>query len=421
MSGLTSFSENFSAKCAKHRRKLTARSCRGQKPNSNDSATATQWGGVENILIMRMDAIGDMVLTSGFIREVRVNFPHAYITLVAESLTYSMVEFCPYVNEVLAFDRKKSLPGNLIDDLEAIALFCRQHFWQKKISLAFSPKTGAWKIPALWMMWLSGARERIGYGLKNYRERSDNVPVKVNDLDRFLLTKNPILPHEGLIPDIEKYFYLLTLGGLKIRDMQPEIFYTATDFYRAGEYLSKLPDSCKKISLGIGASKLNKKYPVQMLVVALNELAKRNFAFVIIGGKSELDDADYLEQNLPQGRVLNLVGKTTLRETEAVIARTNFFIGTDTGVMHMAVAAKVPLIAINCVAKELDALFPSNQFTNFPPNTKKAIILRPAHRLGDCATLPPVYGGCHHKEAHCITQITPQEIVDGFEQLERMT
>ena len=32
-------------------------------------------GGIENILIARLDAIGDMIVTSGFIREVRKNFP----------------------------------------------------------------------------------------------------------------------------------------------------------------------------------------------------------------------------------------------------------------------------------------------------------------------------------------------------------
>lgn len=69
-----------------------------------------------------MDAIGDMVLTSGFIREVRANFPHARITLVTEPLTYSMVELCPYVNEVLIFDRK-TLAGNLPDVFEKIAVF----------------------------------------------------------------------------------------------------------------------------------------------------------------------------------------------------------------------------------------------------------------------------------------------------------
>ena len=62
--------------------------------------------GVENILIVRIDAIGDMIVTSGFIREVRANFPHARMTLVVSPLVYPLVELCPYVNEVLSFDLK---------------------------------------------------------------------------------------------------------------------------------------------------------------------------------------------------------------------------------------------------------------------------------------------------------------------------
>ena len=72
------------------------------------------------------------------------------------------------------------------------------------------------------------------------------------------------------------------------------------------------------------------------------EHTKGKVRFVIIGGKTEVDDAAFLEKNLPSGKVLNLAGKTTLRETEAVITLADYYIGHDTGVLHMAAAAKVP-------------------------------------------------------------------------------
>ena len=50
---------------------------------------------VENILVVRTDEIGDMILTSGFVRELRKNFPHARITLICAPLTYPTVELCP--------------------------------------------------------------------------------------------------------------------------------------------------------------------------------------------------------------------------------------------------------------------------------------------------------------------------------------
>ncbi|MBR2734349.1 MAG: hypothetical protein IKD80_08940 [Selenomonadaceae bacterium] len=88
--------------------------------------------GVENVLVVRFDAIGDMILTSGFIREVRANFPKAHITLVVRPLIFSLVEYCPYVNEVLGFDRK-IFRKDLVDIMEQIVVFCREHLWQKKI------------------------------------------------------------------------------------------------------------------------------------------------------------------------------------------------------------------------------------------------------------------------------------------------
>lgn len=118
--------------------------------------------GVENILIVRLDAIGDIILTSGFIREVRKNFPQAHITLIVTPLVVPMVEFCPYVNEVIALDRKP-LFGNFVETLERIAVFCRDNLWRKKFSIAFSPRWDFDTLPALLTAWLSGARERIGY------------------------------------------------------------------------------------------------------------------------------------------------------------------------------------------------------------------------------------------------------------------
>lgn len=97
--------------------------------------------GVENILVVRLDAIGDMILTSGFLRELRRNFPRAHITLICAPLTYPIVELCPYVNEVLTFDRN-SLDSDFPQMFEKIATFCRKNLWRKKFSLAFSPQWG---------------------------------------------------------------------------------------------------------------------------------------------------------------------------------------------------------------------------------------------------------------------------------------
>lgn len=376
-------------------------------------------GDIENILIVRLDAIGDMVLTSGFIREVRANFPRARITLVVSSLVFPIVELCPYVNEVLIFDIKY-LDRNFPVMLERLAVFCRANLWQKKFSIAFSPQCGGDNFPGILMTWLSGARERIGYDTDPHKIFF-NAPAATATIGNFLFSKM-IKPVKTIISQVEKHFYVLLTAGYKVHQAHMELFYGATDIQRAKELLEDLPADSKKVVLGIGAGGTSRKYPVKKLIVALKELAKKNLMFVIVGGKAEIADADFLEKNLPSEKVFNLVGKTTLRETEAVISQMDFYIGNDSGVMHMAAAAKVPVLAIYRESVDRQNILPVcfSEFLNFPPYQTKSVILRPAHPLDECATLSPVYGWCHHRAPHCITQITPQEIVASFEKLEGM-
>ncbi|MBR0059883.1 MAG: glycosyltransferase family 9 protein, partial [Selenomonadaceae bacterium] len=163
--------------------------------------------GVENILIVRLDAIGDMILTSGFLREVRANFPQARITLVCSPLTYPLVELCPYVNEVLAFDAYKS-GGDFPNVFENIARFCKENLWQKHYSIAFSPQWGSDNLPALLLCWLSGARERIGYGVNPYSGWGFEYSATDAARDNFLLTKNIVTPR-SVVSEVRKFLYVL--------------------------------------------------------------------------------------------------------------------------------------------------------------------------------------------------------------------
>ena len=373
--------------------------------------------GVKNILIVRLDAIGDMILTSGFIREVRANFPRARITLVVSPLTFPLVELCPYVNEVLIFNIK-SLDRTFAIMLEQIAVFCKDNLWQKNFLIAFSPQWSGNNLPSLILMWLSGAKERVGYGTDSHNVYMGNPVANMEALDNFFLTKNVIIPR-NIILEVERHLYLLTGLGFKVNQTHMELFYGAEDFKRARELLQSIPVSCKKVILGIGAGGDNRKYPAKKYLVALRELVKKDLFFVIVGGQNELDDADFLEKNLPRGKVLNFVGKTTLRETAAIISQADFYVGNDTGVLHMSAAAKLPVLCICREAVDRENILTGilSILRRFYPYQTKSIILRPEHPLGECAILPPVYGHCHHVEPHCITQITPQEIIDGFEKL----
>ena len=372
----------------------------------------------ENILVVRVDRVGDMILTSGFLRELRKNFPRAQITLLVSPFVFPIVELCPYVDEILTFD-KFSLSKELPALLPPIVKFCRKNFWRKRFSHAFLPQWGSDNFADLLIAWLSGARERIGYGTNPAKAWVGTIDAAGEARDNFLLTKNIIAPRE-VITEAERHFYILAASGLNVEETHMELFVGEDDFRRARELLQDIPPNRKKVLLGIGGSGAGRQYPIEKYLVAFKELAKKNIVVVLVGGKNELSDANFIETNLPHGKVLNLVGKTTLRETEAVVVQTDFYVGNDTGVMHMAATAQIPCLVLYREAQDKEDYLPGvfSEFRRFPPWQTDSVILRPDRQLEPCTKLPPVYGWCCVDEPHCITQITPQEIVDAFEVLE---
>lgn len=375
--------------------------------------------GVENILVVRTDAIGDFVLTTGFIRELRKNFPKARITLVVSPLVYPIAELCPYANEVFKFDGK-TVGKKISDVFKNIAEFCEKNLWRKHFTKAFSTQWGSDNLGAILMSFLSGAKERIGYGTIPYKtllpgvEIPDEHPALI--FDNEMLTKNPVIPPDWK-KEVEKHLGLLLLAGLKLEEVNMELWYDEKDFRSAEKFLSKLPPG-KKAVIGLGAGETGRQYPTEKWVPALTEINRRGINFVIVGGEGEKKSANFLYENLPEGIVLNLTGLTTLRETEAVIAQSDFYIGNDTGVMHMSAAAGLPVLAVyrEAIDKENDMAGLSSEYLRFPPWQTVNVVLRPTHALGDCAN-KIAYGGCSHREPHCITQIPPEEIVSAFDAL----
>lgn len=60
---------------------------------------------IRHILIVEPDPIGDMVLATPFLRELRRNFINAKITLVTRPSTYNLMELCPYVDRITVFKK----------------------------------------------------------------------------------------------------------------------------------------------------------------------------------------------------------------------------------------------------------------------------------------------------------------------------
>ena len=120
-------------------------------------------GSVHSILVVRLDEIGDVVLSVPMLRALRQRFPSARISLVVKPGLEGLVETCPFVDEVLTFaGRHYSIRQRLERAFSALA-FSRDQLWGRRIDLAIIPRWSSDDYTATWLAFSSGARLRVGY------------------------------------------------------------------------------------------------------------------------------------------------------------------------------------------------------------------------------------------------------------------
>ena len=364
--------------------------------------------GVKNILLVRLDAVGDFMMTTPSIRTIRENFPNAHITLLVTPRTYSLAELCPYVNEVLSIDIDYFDAQNFFKTLNCIVDFAKKNLWKNFYDLCFffgglGPDG---KYMRSFLPYLSGARERVGYNYDTFCKVLNTLPVTWRPKE---------IRHECL-----RALHLLQAYGLKINDTRTEIWYNKKDLNEAKKILNGFAEGRVKIAVGIGASTLPRIYPPAQYIIAFREIIAKGAALVLFGGKDEINIAQFIVDNLPKGLVKNTVPlNQSWRTTAAIISQLDLYIGNDTGPKHIAAAFKKPVIYLSRVAKDT-AQFVTDQSTEvemFFPWQTETIVLQPDHQIGECVKEHSFVGCIVKDKPHCITQINPAEIVHAYEKI----
>ena len=355
-------------------------------------------GEIKSILLLHVGAAGDFVLTTPAIRTVRENFPGAFITLVVNEKILKLAELCPYVNEVLPVNQKPVVDPvkNILDT----ANFSAANFWKRRfdkaICLGFVTH-----VSRNFLMYFSGARERCAWLFK--------------EIDKIFITHCGLPSSHYNKHEVIINFYMLKGYGLKTGNTDTEIWFNKTDLYTARQFLKNFGEGRIKVAVGIGTSDPARKYPIEKYLAAFKQIIDKGAALVIFGGPSELDDAKFLENNLPEGFVKNFVEVGAgWRVDVAAMSLTNMYIGNFTGACDVAAALKKPVICLSRVARDIKDFYDRlNEAERYQPWGTDSIILQPEHQLEECR-LKPNYQGCTANKSHCIAQIEPSEIVDAF-------
>ena len=281
---------------------------------------------IDNILIRGTNWIGDVIMTLPAIAAVRKTVPSAKISVLAKPWVAEAYRICPEVDEVIIYQD----PG--IHHGIAGKYRLARELKIKGFDLAILLQNA---IEAAIMAWLAGIPIRAGY----------------NSDGRGILLTHSVQRTKAIRRVHQVNYYLEMLKSLGFQSTGSNIKLKLDDDYRTiaedilDQYHIKKEDILIGIAPGATYGPAKMWFPERFAAVA-DKLADNFSAQVMLFGSGGDSGRTVLVQQHSKNDLIDMAGKTTLKEAIALIARCDLFISNDSGLMHLAGALDVPLVAI---------------------------------------------------------------------------
>lgn len=286
---------------------------------------------IRKVLVVRLDAIGDVLLSEPALEVLRNRFPRARIDLVANPDSAAVLEGTMAVDRIIAY----RAPWHAVWRGAPVAwhreagrlLGLTAALWREAYDVGFELRGDARDIAFLAAAAprsLAGSSFRGAGGLLDYDVPQGSGAHQV-DLAVAVAAAGMREPPRARPPRVHP------TPGARAR----------AERLLAAEHAQRSP-----IALHLGAGFPSKCLPVETFASVVHQLAGEveNLLFVVVGTSGERRLGDQLGLLVPEAAVLNLAGDLTLLETAAVLGRCRLFVGNDSAPMHLAAAAGTPVV-----------------------------------------------------------------------------
>lgn len=289
---------------------------------------------VRRLGVLRPDGMGDIVLTSGMLRELRRQLPNTRISLICQAQWAPWMRTCPWVDDVI--DVRMSSSSALPEPRRLIELSrFMKRTWPLDLEVLIHPGTLYWYVASRALAWFSGAPLRMCW----------EDPDAGIDTGAALHTHT--LPYANGLHETEKCFLMLEAMGLEASGRRLDKWWTAADEQAGSVITDRAKNGRRKlVALGLAASEPRKRWPRERYLEVIRDLADRtDTAFLALGGRDVRDTCRWLSERVP-GIVSYAGHDQPLGALWAAIAQCDLYLGNDTGFMHMASAARVPVVVV---------------------------------------------------------------------------
>lgn len=287
----------------------------------------------KNILCIRQDNLGDVLIASPAFRALKETFPQAKITLLASEMGASIAKHIPEIDQVLIFT-PPWVKSDQVDNtalLDILPKVTKQQFDLAVIFTNFSQNP----LPSAILPYLAKIPRRLSYCREN--------PYQL--LTDWYLDSEPF---SGIVHGVIRQLKLVEAIGAKTENKALSLQVAKESIFKVLKKLNDTGINLNKPWLVVhpGANEQKRRYPADLYAQVINLITdKLKFQVIITGIEKEENLVDIILKQT-KSNVYSLVGKIDLDELIGLISLSPLLLSNNTGPSHIAAATNTPVVVL---------------------------------------------------------------------------
>ena len=274
---------------------------------------------IGDILFIRVDRLGDMVLSTPAFQAIKAALPQSRLTVMASPANASILKNNPDMDEVIIYDRS----AGLFDKMKFLNGLRSRHF-----DLAIDPYTD-YELKSAWLARMSGATHTIGYAAFG-REIFFNCPApKIEENKHFV---------DGALD-------LLNCFGIPSENRNPAIYLGADEEAWVRQWLQEKGFQGKKVvAIHPGAYYETQRWLPEHYAGLIRLIQEQtSLEVVLMGGPSDVIIVEDIQDKLKRPVCISI--QEDLRNFFAILSQCQLLVCNNSGPLHCAAALNIPTIS----------------------------------------------------------------------------
>lgn len=350
-----------------------------------------------SILIIRLSSLGDVLLATPLVRAIRNTYPNARIDVAVAKKFADVWKHNPHCSSVIEIDTSRS----------AFKGFAQHNLYGKKYDVIVDIQHN------IRSFFLQIARGKRTLRIDKYREQK-----------RLLIQTKHLNPENKIPHIVERYFQAVATLGVRNNNGGLELWLPEEQHISSNHSVSPSsvlptypPDTEqyqktnkleRRIAFAPGAHHKTKQWLPNYFAQAGIELSKKyNAKILLLGGKQEHELCEEIKKSSPDV-FENHAGSTSLYHTARLLDTCTLAVSNDTGILHLASARRIPVVAI------YGSTVPDLGFTPYGTTSviveQKDVACRPCSHIGRAE--------CPLGHFDCMKLIAPEIVISAVEAID---